>query len=114
MIPSSGDYVYGFIYELNPNNEASLDIYEGAPRIYDKKIHPVQLRTSPGDGETATKKTIDALVYIDTVSTSPDVPKTEYIHRINMALQDGFKNGVPQSYIDKYIRPFIPAPAESQ
>jgi gamma-glutamylcyclotransferase len=114
VIPSSGDYVYGFIYELNPNNEASLDIYEGAPRIYDKKIHPVQLRTSPGDGETATKKTIDALVYIDTVSTSPDVPKTEYIHRINMALRDGLKNGVPQSYIDKYIRPFIPAPAEPQ
>ena len=109
IIPSSGDYVYGFIYELNPENEASLDIYEGAPRIYDKKIHPVQLRTSPGNGETATKKTINALVYIDTVSTSPDVPKTEYIHRINMALQDGIKNGVPQSYIDKYIRPFIPA-----
>ncbi|KAI0279081.1 Butirosin biosynthesis, BtrG-like protein [Russula aff. rugulosa BPL654] len=112
IIPSSGDYVYGFIYELNPKNEASLDIYEGAPRIYDKKIHPVQLRTSPGDGEMATKKTINALVYIDTVSTSPDVPKTEYIHRINLALQDGIKNGVPQSYIDKYIRPFIPA--ESQ
>jgi gamma-glutamylcyclotransferase len=112
IIPSSGDYVYGFIYELNPKNEASLDIYEGAPRIYDKKIHPVQLRTSPGNGETATKKTINALVYIDTVSTSPDVPKTEYIHRINLALQDGIKNGVPQSYIDKYIRPFIPA--ESQ
>jgi gamma-glutamylcyclotransferase len=112
VIPSSGDYVYGFIYELNPKNEASLDVYEGAPRIYDKKIHPVQLRTSPGDGETATKKTIDALVYIDAVSTSPDVPKTEYIHRINMAMQDGLKNDVPQSYIDKYIRPFIPA--ESQ
>ena len=112
VIPSSGNYVYGFIYELNTKNEASLDVYEGAPRIYDKKIHPVQLRTSPGDGEAATKKTIDALVYIDTVNTSPDDPKTEYIHRINMALQDGLKNGVPQSYIDKYIRPFIPA--ESQ
>jgi gamma-glutamylcyclotransferase len=112
VIPSSGDYVYGFIYELNPKNEASLDIHEAVPHIYDKRIHPVQLRTPPGDGETATKKTINALVYIDTVSTSPDVPKTEYIHRINMGLQDGLKNGVPQSYINKYIRPFIPA--ESQ
>ena len=109
VIPSKGDYVYGFIYSLNPKDEASLDIHEYA---YDKRIIPVQLKTSPGHGETATKKTIDALVYVDTVSTSPDVPKTEYIHRINMALQDGCKNGVPQSYIDKYIRPFIPA--ESQ
>ena len=114
VVPSSGDYVYGFIYELNPKNEASLDIYEGSPRIYDKKIHPVQLTMSSGDGETATERTIDALVYIDTNSTSPDVPKTEYIHRINMALQDGLENGVPRSYIDKYIRPFIPAAAESQ
>jgi hypothetical protein len=103
--------VYGFIYELNPKDEASLDIHEGAPCIYDKKIHSVRvrLRTSPSDGETATKKTVDALVYIDFVSTSPDVPRAEYIHRINMALQDGLKNGIPQSYIDKYIRPFIPA-----
>ena len=114
VIPSSGDYVYGFIFELNPNDEASLDAYEGAPRIYGKRIHPVKLRMSPGDGDTASKKTIDALVYIDTDSTSPDVPKTEYIHRINMAMQDGLKNGVPQSYINKYIRPFISAPAESQ
>lgn len=114
VIPSSGDYVYGFIYELSPTDEASLDTYETAPIIYDKKIHPVQLRTSPGDGETAAKKTIDALVYIDPVNTSRDVPKTEYIHRINMAVQDGLENGVPQSYINKYIRPFIPAPAESQ
>lgn len=58
------------------------------------------------------KKTIDALVYIDITNTNPDVPKTEYIHRINMAMQDGVKNGVPQSYVDKYIRPFIPAKSQ--
>lgn len=112
VIPSSGDYVYGFIFELNPKDEAALDRYEGAPDIYGKEIHPVQSRMSPGDGETATKKPIDTLVYIDTVNTSPGVPKTEYIHRINMAVKDGLENGVPQSYVDKYIRPFIPAEAQ--
>jgi hypothetical protein len=103
-----GDDVIGFIYELNPQDEASLDKYEGAPNVYGKRTVPVQLITSPGDGETATKKTIHALVYVDIVNTSPDVPKTEYIHRMNMALQDGLKMGISQSYIDKYIRPFIP------
>lgn len=104
----------GFIYELNSKDEASLDRYEGAPHIYQKRTIPVQLTTSsPGDGETATEKTINALVYIDFACTSPDAPKTEYIHRINMAMQDGLKMGIPQSYIDKYIRPFIP-PQESQ
>ena len=99
LIPSSGDCVRGFIYELNPKDEAALDKYEGAPRIYEKRTIPVQL---------ATKKTIDALVYIDFVSTSPDAPKPEYIHRINMGLQDALEKGISQSYIDKYIRRFIP------
>jgi hypothetical protein len=113
VVPSSGDHVLGFIYELNPKDEASLDRYEGAPHIYQKRTIPVQLTTSPGDGETATKEAINALVYVDFANTSPDVPKTEYIHRINMALQDALKMGISQSYIDKYIRPFIPPP-ESQ
>ncbi|KAF8483664.1 Butirosin biosynthesis, BtrG-like protein [Russula ochroleuca] len=112
VIPSPGDHVLGFIYELNPTDEASLDRYESAPRIYEKRTMPVQLISSPSDGETVTKKTTNALVYIDFVNTSRDVPKAEYIHRINMALQDGLKMGISQSYIDKYIRPFIPA--ESQ
>jgi hypothetical protein len=56
----------------------------------------------------ATKKTIQALIYIDIVNTTPDVPKTEYIHRINMAMQDALTEGIPQSYIEKYVRPFIP------
>ena len=69
---------------------------------------PVQLISSPGDGETATKKTINALVYIDFDNTSPGVPRTEYIHRINLAVKDALERGFSQSYIDKYIRPFIP------
>jgi hypothetical protein len=108
VIPSSGDHVFGFIFELNAKDEAALDKYEGAPVIYQKRTIPVQLTTSPGDGGRATKKTIQALIYIDFVSTTLDVPKTEYIHRINMAMQDALKKGIPQSYIDKYIRPFIP------
>jgi hypothetical protein len=100
--------VYGFIYKLNSKDEASLDKYEGAPDMYEKRTIPVQLTTSYGSADTATEKTIDALVYIDFRRTSRDVPKTEYIHRINMGLQDGLQKGVPQSYIDKYIRPFIP------
>ncbi len=89
-----------------------MDKYQGAPHIYDKRTIPVHLKTSPGEGETAKKKTVDALVYIDFINTSRDEPKTEYVHRLNMGLQDGLQKGVPQSYIDKYVRPFIPA--ESQ
>lgn len=71
------------IYELNPKDEASLEIYH----IYDKKVLPVQPTTSPSDGVMATKKTIDTLVHIDIVSTSPDISEPEYINHISMALQ---------------------------
>jgi gamma-glutamylcyclotransferase len=81
---------------------ASLDRSEGAPIIYQKEIHSVQLKTGKGE-------TIDALIYIDNNSISfAGKPKKEYILRINMALQDGIENGIPQPYVDKYIRPYIP------
>ena len=108
VIPSSEDRVLGFIYELNPKDEASLDVYENVNVNYEKRTVPVHLSTSPGDDETAAKQTVQALIYIDFANTTPDDPKTEYIYRINMAMQDALKEGIPQSYIDKYIRPFIP------
>jgi len=99
--------VYGFIYEINSKDEQSLDKYEGVPYDYEKRIVPLKLITRSGDGETE-KRTIDALVYIDVARTSRDLPKTEYIHRINMAIKDALQKGVSQSYVDKYVRPFIP------
>ncbi|KAH9067743.1 Butirosin biosynthesis, BtrG-like protein [Lactarius vividus] len=108
VVPSSGDHVYGFIYEINSNDEQSLDMYEGVPDSYEKKIIPLELITRSGDGETEEKRTIDALVYVDVARTSRDVPKKEYIHRINMGIKDALQKGVPQSYVDKYVRPFIP------
>jgi len=99
--------VYGFLYELSPKDEGFLDGYEGAPLIYGKKIMPIQLISS-GDGDTATEVSIDALVYVDIVNTSRAAPMTEYIHRVNMGLRDAFQTGFSQSYVEKYIRPYIP------
>ncbi|KAF8271043.1 Butirosin biosynthesis, BtrG-like protein [Lactarius quietus] len=108
VVPSPGDYVYGFIYEINSKDEQALDGYEGVPRDYEKKIIPLELITFPGAGEAKEKRTINALVYIDGIHISRDLPRTEYIHRINMAIKDALPKGIPQSYIDKYIRPSIP------
>lgn len=108
VVPSSGEYVYGFIYEINSKDEQSLDKYEGVPYSYEKRIVPLELITCSGEGETEEKSNIDALVYIDFARTSRDLPKTEYIHRINMGVKDALQKGIPQSYVDKYVRPFIP------
>lgn len=102
--------MYGFLYELSPKDEEILDGYEQVPRYYVKKTMPIELITSSGNGdsETTMQSSIDALVYVDIVNTSRDAPKTEYIHRINMAIKDATQMGISQSYVDKYIRPSIP------
>ena len=100
--------MYGFVYEIGSKDEQSLDVYEGVPSAYEKKTIPLELIIDSGDGETE-KRTIDALVYIDGIRTSRDLPKTEYIQRINMAIKDALQKGIPQSFVDKYIRPFIPS-----
>jgi hypothetical protein len=99
------------VYEISPKDEEALDVCEGFPNIYDKRIIPIRLKvtTSPSNDETTAKRTIDTMVYIDFTSTNRDVPKTEYIHRINMGVKDALQRDIPKSYIDTYIRPFIPS-----
>lgn len=51
----------------------------------------------------------DALVYIDRRRTKDDRPKDEYVHRMNMGIKGGVAEGIPQEYVDKTMRRFIPA-----
>ena len=96
------------MYELSVKDEELLDGYEGVSAgDYEKRIIPLELITSSSNGETA-NKIIDTLVYIDFARTRRDLPKTEYIHRMNMGVKDALQKGVPQSYFDIYIRLFIP------
>ena len=107
VVPSSGDCVYGFVYEISSEDEQSLDGYEGVPHYYEKKVLPLELITGSSDGETE-KRTIHAMVYIDYTRTNPGLPATEYIHRLNMAIKDALQKSIPQSYVDKYLRPSVP------
>lgn len=49
-----------------------------------------------------------ALVYVDFLRVKESEPKTEYIYRMNLAITDALNEGVPEDYIEKYLRPFIP------
>jgi hypothetical protein len=51
------------------------------------------------------ERELSCLVYIDPVSDE-GTPDAAYIARINFGLRDA---GLPQSYVDKTIRRFIPA-----
>jgi len=104
IIPSKGDIVYGFIFELTQADERKLDKFEGKEyeRTNDIKVELVKVKDSYKKG------TVTALVYIDIKRKKDDVPKDEYVDRINMAIKDGLKEGIPKEYFDKYIRPFVP------
>lgn len=107
VVPSPGDFVYGFLYELSENDEHSLDKYEGVPYDYVKEIILVDFIEESNPTATALKP-IHALVYVDKERVTDSTPRTEYIYRMNMAIADALEENVPASYIDKYLRHFIP------
>jgi len=99
IIPSEGDIVYGLLYELNEADERVLDRYEGVPNSYQK--HMLTIEQPEG-------KAFEGLVYVNLSLTDESRPKTEYIYRMNQGIRDAIEEGVPEEYIDKYLRPFIP------
>ncbi|KAF7311499.1 hypothetical protein MKEN_01052200 [Mycena kentingensis (nom. inval.)] len=112
VVPSpaagAGDHVYGLLYELNAHDEATLDRCEAVPRSYQKHLNPVSLLNAASAGLQAVEM-LDVLVYVDRANPDEGLPRTEYIHRINNGIVDLVAAGVPQAYVDKYLRPYIPA-----
>ncbi|KAK4168760.1 hypothetical protein QBC43DRAFT_228465 [Cladorrhinum sp. PSN259] len=101
------DQVWGLIYDLTPEDEAQLDKNEGVPRAYEKRVIPVLFSDKDTKGEP--NKAVDMLVYIDFKrNRGGHEPRAEYVHRMNMGIKDALKEGVPQEYVDKVMRQYIP------
>ncbi|KAJ7087787.1 Butirosin biosynthesis, BtrG-like protein, partial [Mycena epipterygia] len=110
VVPSKGDEVYAFLYELSASDEEALDHYEGVPDSYVKQTLQVVFfgkKTGPGERPHA-GVFLDALVYVDIERVQEGPPKREYIYRMNSAIADALAEGVSQAYIEKYLRPRIP------
>ncbi|KIM37079.1 hypothetical protein M413DRAFT_423923 [Hebeloma cylindrosporum] len=103
IIPSEGDIVYGFLYELSTQDVLNLNGFEGP--MYERQTIPV---IPINKEEHQSKDAVDSLVYVDVERKSESQPRTEYIYRMNMAIADGLKEGIPSDYMDKYLRAFIP------
>jgi gamma-glutamylcyclotransferase len=104
---------YGLVYELNDDDVKRMDRFEGVPHCYSKEEHVVELWLRR-EGTTKTNilrrgKRVKALVYCDRVNTTDsDVIYQSYVYRMNQGILDALEEGVPASYIDQCIRPFIP------
>ena len=56
------------------------------------------------DGE---EKLVIALVYVDVARPGEGVCKEEYVGRMNRGIRDAVGKGMPESYVEKVLRPFV-------
>ena len=108
IIPSPGDIVYGFVFELTALDKKSLDDYEGP--TYERLYIPVDLVSM---NDTIDRHSVKSLIYVDVERKEEKKPLEEYIYRMNMGIRDALKEGIPAEYIKKYLRPFIPELVEN-
>jgi hypothetical protein len=136
---SGDDVVWGLIYNMSAEDEARLDLYEGhnttrnpTPELnedpatkdvreylqggwdYNKHHLPMTVAKWLRDPNeyginTSDARVIRALVYVDEFRTVPGRIVREYIGRMNRGIDESVALGVPQSWVDRVMRPFIPA-----
>ena len=105
VVESPKDLVYGLVYEISPSDEALLDGFETVPLAYTKEVMKIELQSTGG----RRKSVAQGLVYVNRERVEEGEPWEEYIHRMNMGIKDAAERGMPEWYIDKYMRRFIPA-----
>jgi hypothetical protein len=66
------------------------------------------------DTGTQPRETREMLVYVDRKRTTPDVPREEYVYRMNQGIRDALALGVPEEYVRDVMRKFIPEGDEEQ
>lgn len=90
--PHKGRKVYGLLWNITPECEKALDVYEGFPRLYDKQF--VTVRDSNGHQFTV-------MAYVMTeLCKMPAAPSVSYY----MGIREGFlQNGLPVKELDKAV-----------
>lgn len=97
--------VYGLVYALHKEDEEGLDKNEGVPTAYTKEwlecdfwpaLHPSPPLSPHEKMDTSAPPTYtrDMLVYIDRRRVKSDVPREEYVYRMNRGIDDALKLGV--------------------
>jgi hypothetical protein len=141
VVETPGHWVDGLVYEINPVDEAKLDINEGVSKnAYAKRYMNVHLYRAPSTlyrrptswivdrggplkisrqarqngrklAEHSQHWVQQVLVYISLNYVADSSPKEEYVTRINLGVADARALGMDEDYVRDCIRPFIPAPS---
>jgi len=107
VVPSPGDLVYGLTYALSEEDEARLDVNEGVPYAYLKRMMNVEFWA---DGQMMGQRGVvrRGLVYVDEERVVEGRPREEYVGRMNRGIEDAVERGMPVRYVGRYLRAFIP------
>lgn len=103
---SEDDVVYGALYFLSPADEAAMDEAEGVPYHYQRQHHEV-MRVN-ADGSESEQK-VNALMYIDSERLDDGEIMPDYVVWIQKAVRDAKPFGLPDDYVEKTIKPWLPA-----
>lgn len=94
--------VYGLLYLLPPDDEAALDGYEGVPYAYKKyKVDLLRVRDELGQ-DVGEEQKVTALVYVDDERMVGDVPREEYVGRMEMGIREAVEDwGMSEEYAEE-------------
>ena len=91
VISAPGKTVIGAIYEVNEAHLQALDLYEGFPHFYQRRL--VKVETLQGEKS-------QALTYMMTAKTAPYPPAEHYLHIIITGMKQW---NFPQEYIEEVL-----------
>lgn len=100
--------VYGLLYLLPPQDEERLDEHEGVPWAYQKfQVNVKWAHSSEDSGGQEASAPLRALVYVDGQRVEEDVPRDEYVGRMERGIEDAVDNwGLDEEWADRVMRRF--------
>ncbi|KAF2669259.1 hypothetical protein BT63DRAFT_439964 [Microthyrium microscopicum] len=114
--PDSNQRTYGMVYELTDEDVNNMDRFDDVPNCYVKEEAEIELWQRK-EGQTGKLdilrrgKRVRVMFYCDRthVTPSPDTIFRAYSYKMNQGIIDALGEGIPEGYINKCVRPFVPA-----
>lgn len=94
IAPKEGSVVHGLIWEITPQCERTLNLYEGFPAFYDKE--QITVRTKSGK-----QITVMAYVMTEKYKEEPALPSPSYYNGVR---QGFLQNGLPLEALEKALK----------
>lgn len=115
IVPGAADdEVWGTLSFLTAQHEAALDKSEEIDwwhqkqKVKVRRVTPLKDSADSSGSQEGDGDKVEATTYIDVKRTGEGVISKEYLVWMRKAIEDGLQIGVPKSYVDKYMKKYLP------